>query len=176
VAATGVLVAAIYYVVNLRNSRKTLELTLKAQQQSAEARQTQLFMDIYKTYSSKEFHRSRDEMGMLWSFKDGQDFFKKYGPQNMEDHEKWEAQLYLYMGIGTLMRQGIVNPDLVFDLIWDTTITFWEKFRPAIMYLRETYVPNHAVDAEYLYNEMKRIAGERGLTLPIVNRDGVLNY
>ena len=38
VAATGVLVAAIYYVVNLRNSRKTLELTLKAQQQSAEAR------------------------------------------------------------------------------------------------------------------------------------------
>jgi hypothetical protein len=166
VAATGVLVAAIYYVINLRTSGKNIELTLKAQQQSAEARQTQLFMDIYKIFSSKEFQRDRDEMTLLWSYDDGPDFFKKYGPRNMKEHEKWESQLYMYMGLGNLMKRGIIKPEIVFDLIWDAAIAFWEKFQPAIQYLRETYVPNHAADAEYLYNEMVRVASERELKTP----------
>jgi hypothetical protein len=38
VAATGVLVAAVFYVLNLRISRRNQELMLRAQEQSARAR------------------------------------------------------------------------------------------------------------------------------------------
>jgi hypothetical protein len=55
VAATGVLVAAFYYVYNRRATRKTQELALKAQELSLKSqeqtlitRQAQLFMNIYQ--------------------------------------------------------------------------------------------------------------------------------
>ena len=41
IAAIGVLVAAIYYVYNMRATRRTQELALKSQQQNLETRQTQ---------------------------------------------------------------------------------------------------------------------------------------
>jgi len=54
VAATGVLVAAVFYVLNLRISRRNQELSLRAleqsaqaQQQTLETRQAQMFLSIY---------------------------------------------------------------------------------------------------------------------------------
>ncbi|MCX6655794.1 MAG: hypothetical protein NTY03_11860, partial [Candidatus Bathyarchaeota archaeon] len=56
VAATGVLVAAVFYILNLRISQKnqelslkTQELALKSQDQTLETRQAQLFMQLYTT-------------------------------------------------------------------------------------------------------------------------------
>jgi hypothetical protein len=42
VAATGVLVAAAYYVLNIRTNRRNQELTLKAQQMTLETRQADI--------------------------------------------------------------------------------------------------------------------------------------
>ena len=75
------------------------------------------------------------------------------------------------MGIGTLVKKGLIRPDLVFDLIYDSVTIFWDKFLPVIEGLRRDYIPNYAEDAEYLYNEMKRIALERGLPIPDKDRN-----
>jgi hypothetical protein len=66
VAATGVLVAAIYYVYNMRISQKNSMLALKAQEQTLETRQAQLLMNIFQTYSSKEFQTDMEEMVHTW--------------------------------------------------------------------------------------------------------------
>jgi hypothetical protein len=171
VAATGVLVAAVYYVMNIRSTQRNLKLNL-------ETRQAQLFMDIYKTYSSKEYQKDREQMGLIWSFTDYEDFFKKYGPQvDPDEHAKWDTQLAMYAGIGVLIKRGMISPDLVFDLIYDTVIAFWEKFSIVVEGLRkgyqradgkfmDYYLPNYMQDAEFLYDEMRRIAKERGSPTP----------
>ena len=77
-------VAAAYYTFTLRNTRRNQELTL-------ETRQTQLFMDIYKTWASKEFQRDLEQMRYIWEFDGFDDFFEKYGVENNpEDHAIWD--------------------------------------------------------------------------------------
>jgi len=165
VAVTGVLVAAAYYVMTLRTTQRNLRANL-------ETRQAQLFMDIYKTYSSKEYQKDREQMQLLWEFEGVQDFVQKYGARaNPDEHAKWDTQVAQFVGIGTLARMGLIKPDLVFDLIYDSVIVFYEKFQPVIQELRKYYIANFAQDAEYLYNEMKRIANERGLPIPDKDRN-----
>jgi hypothetical protein len=67
--------AAFYYINTLRNTRKNQELQL-------ETRQTQLFMDIFKTWASKEFQRDLEQMRYTWEFDGFDDFFEKYGVEN----------------------------------------------------------------------------------------------
>ena len=163
VAATGVLVAAGYYVLNMRATLET--------------RQVQLFMDLYKTYSSKDNQKDRDAMQLTWKFDGIRDFIEKYGAiNNPDEHAKWDTQIAQYVGIGVLVRRGMIKPDLVFDLINDSFTIFWEKFLPVIKEHRGGYLASYAQDAEYLYDEMRRIAAERGLVLPEVNHDLVTKY
>jgi hypothetical protein len=56
--ALGVCVAAVFYVLNLRISRKNQELMLKAQQQNLETRQAQLLMQIFDRVNNKDFTRN----------------------------------------------------------------------------------------------------------------------
>jgi len=163
--AASVSVAAIYYIFTLRINQRVLKTTL-------ETRQVQLFMDIYKTYSSKEFQKDREQMQIFWNFEGVRDFVDKYGAgANLDEHAKWDTQVAQFVGIGTLVRMGLIKPELVFDLIYDSVIIFYEKFQPVIMELRKYYISNYAQDAEYLYNEMKRIAKERGLPIPDKDRN-----
>ena len=60
-AIFGVLAGFTYYVITVRNAQRVRELTLKAQEQSLETRQTQLFMQIYSEISSKDFQADFDE-------------------------------------------------------------------------------------------------------------------
>jgi hypothetical protein len=69
VAATGVLVAAIFYILNLRISQRNQELMLKAQEQSAraqqqtlETRQAQLHMQLSDTYLDWGYRTTALEM------------------------------------------------------------------------------------------------------------------
>jgi uncharacterized membrane-anchored protein YhcB (DUF1043 family) len=48
----ALVVGIAYYLFIMRNSQRNQELTLKAQEQALETRQTQLFMQIYQDMSS----------------------------------------------------------------------------------------------------------------------------
>jgi hypothetical protein len=74
VAATGVLVAAIYYVMNMRASRKTQELAQKTQEQTLETRQAQLFIQLYTTFTSYEFKTKWNDIMHVWQWKDFKDY------------------------------------------------------------------------------------------------------
>ncbi|MGD0804565.1 MAG: hypothetical protein ABSA11_10900 [Candidatus Bathyarchaeia archaeon] len=72
VTAASVTIAAIYYVMNIRISKrnqelmlksqetsvKTQELALKSQQQNLETRQVQLFMSVYQRFEEPDFQNA----------------------------------------------------------------------------------------------------------------------
>jgi hypothetical protein len=165
VAATGVLVAAVFYVLNLRISQrnqelslKTQELALKAQQQNLETRQAQLFMQIFILNCSQE---TADNWYKIYSadITDVQTFLRKTGTLGDLadfDHELAEAWAYVlthYDGMGLLAQKGLIDVELLTELFPQEVIKMWEKLKPVTLELRKKY-PYVSDHFEYLYNKM----------------------
>lgn len=145
VAATGVLVAAIYYVWNIRTTLQT--------------RQAQLFMPIYATYNSDENIRAYSTI-MGWKFKDYDDYTSKYSPEQNPDadvmHRKFNGFLE---GVGVLVKRGMIDPSFVDDLMSGRVIRYWEKFGGLLKEDRvRRDLPQGSEHVEYLYNRIKPIA------------------
>jgi len=157
-------------VLNLRISQrnqelslKTQELALKAQEQTLETRQAQLFMGIFQTFASKEFQTDMESMVWDWNWKDYDDYMKKYGMANVVENGKHATVFTHYEGTGVLVKRGLINPELVYDLMYSSVIALWEKFRPLVQEWRRIYTtPYMYQDFEFLYEEMKKIRERRG--------------
>ena len=153
-ALISIPVGVAYHIMTLSNTRKNQQLQL-------ETRQAQLFMNIYDTFSSKQYQKDRERMFDLWEYQDYDDFFKKYGVDvNPEDHAIWDMFCSHYEGIAVLVKRGLINSALVYDLMYGSIIMFWEKFEPILLGLRAEYGPKVWQDLEFLYNEMKRLKAE----------------
>ena len=73
VAATGVLVAAAYYVMNMRATQTNMKQTL-------EARQMQLYMQSLQETRTKAFLKDWIEIAYHQTYSDYQEWRSKYGP------------------------------------------------------------------------------------------------
>jgi hypothetical protein len=161
-AGLSIAASILYYASVLQNANKT-------QQMQAETRQAQLFMNIYNTFASKEYQRDREQMMVVWDWDGFDDFFAKYGPVvNPDDHAVFDMTLQWMEGIGVLVRRGLIDPELVYDLMYLSIINFWEKHEIIIQGIREQgRLANMKgasqvwVDLEYIYNVMKSIEGVR---------------
>jgi hypothetical protein len=151
IAIFGLFTGFSYYVLTVRGSMRNQKLQL-------ETRQAQLFMNIYNTFASKQYQRDQESMLLRWEFEDFDDFFAKYGVEvNPEEHAIYDMYSAFYKGIGVLVQRGLIDPELVYDLMNWSIITFWEKFESILIGLRELYGPDSGKEIEFLYNEMKRI-------------------
>lgn len=99
----------------------------------------------------------------VWEWKDYDDFFAKYGPNvNPDDHAVWDMNLQWMEGVGVLVRRDLIDPELVYDIMYGSIISFWEKHETIIQGLREqSQLPNLLDDLEYIYNQMKAIEVKR---------------
>ena len=162
----SLVVGVIYYITIMRNSQKTRELTLesqelarKAQEQTLETRQNQIFMQIYQQVNSEDTQKSWADL-MNLEIKDYDDYLQKYDSSVNPSHFGKRAHLwYSFNTIGELLRQGIIEPDLLRRLnmgLW--TIPMWEKWRDIIKEIRvKENIPDAWEGFEYLYDEMKKI-------------------
>ena len=162
VAATGVLIAAVFYMLNLRISRRNQELTLKAleqsakaQQQAAETRQAQLFMQVFNRFHEEEFWRAYYfVMGRDWKTFEDWDRDRSdpiIGPRRIS------VATYLE-GVGSLVRRGLLSPDLVATILGGTTVMWWNKQAEFIREFRvRASYPQYGEGVEYLYNEMMKL-------------------
>ena len=145
VAAAGVLVGVVYYILDIRHQART--------------RQTDFIVRLYSTYGSKEFHDTLVELHSL-QFNDYDDFVKTYGPW----FSKEPAQTAIFMvstyfsEIGTLLDRKIIDINFLYDIWGSTSIKMnWEKVKPVILGLREQFHdPRVFGSFEYLYNEVKK--------------------
>ena len=145
VAATGVLIVAVYYVLNMRVTLQT--------------RQAQLFMPIYSTYHSDEYMKAYSEI-MRWKWENYDDYINKYGPEsNPEAYIMYRKVFGFFEGVGVLVRRRLIDPSLVDDLMSGAIVQYWERFESILLERRRRLNwPQVGEQIEYLYNEVKPIA------------------
>ena len=145
VAATGVLIAAVYYVLNMRVTLQT--------------RQAQLFIPIYSTYHSDEYMKAYSEI-MRWKWENYDDYINKYGSEsNPEAYIMYRKVFGFFEGVGVLVRRRLIDPSLVDDLMSGAIVQYWERFESILLERRRRLNwPQVGEQIEYLYNEVKPIA------------------
>jgi hypothetical protein len=160
VAATGVLVAAAYYVYNIRTTRKTQELALKAQQQTLETRQAQLLMQIFDKISDKDYREDFMETVWNWKFDSYEDYITNIG-SNTEKVARLTHVVDTLGGVGVLLENRLVDPKMVYQVLGWEPILAWEKYEPIIKeWGRRTGESKMFPGLEFLYGELSRLYEE----------------
>jgi hypothetical protein len=148
VAATGVLVAAIYYVMTLRTTQRNMKQTL-------ETRQAQFLMSLYQRWSDPEYQDNFFFTMFKMSWSDFEDFTKKYPADSIENNKFFTLAAF-YKGIGLLVEQNLVEVETVAKLLGGDLMPFWEKFKPIILEFRvRLSQPGQFAYVEYLYDRVK---------------------
>ncbi|MHA2380716.1 MAG: DUF4760 domain-containing protein [Candidatus Thorarchaeota archaeon] len=158
-AGVSIGVAAIYYMLTLRYTRRNQELTLKAQEQALETRQAQLFMQLFDRWLASGYAEKLVELLFHQEWKDYEDWLEKYGPERNPEAANVYFTLDTYFeGIGTLIKRKLVDPSLVDDLMGSDIVTYWDKIRPIAEGIRKNRnIPSWAEHSEYLYNVVSEI-------------------
>jgi hypothetical protein len=166
VAATGVLVAAIYYVYNMRISQRNQALSLKSQQQTLETRQAQLFMQLYSQYYDKDWLEALRKTTFDIKFQGFDEWSEKYGAHaNPEAYKSMDLLSHYFEGAGVLVRRGLIDPSLVSDLVSEEFVDYWEKFGPLFKEYRvRSNNPRLCENQEYLYDLLKSVYPRGALT------------
>ena len=143
VAATGVLIAAAYYIINTRTTLQT--------------RQAQLFMQVYNKWQDKEFNESKQLVLHEYQCKGYEDY-----ENIMKDKEKVSNLRVVgtfLEGLGVLVKRRLVDVRLVDDMVSGDVIDFWEKYGEAVKEFRKRRGYPQALEwAEYLYGEIRSVA------------------
>jgi len=153
VTILGVVGGFTYYVMTVRASQKTQQLTLKAQEltqktqeQALETRQAQReYIDVRNEYAT-------------WEWTDYDDFMQKYG-NNVEASAIFSQAATMFEGIGVLIKRKLIDPSMVDDLMSGATLRGWEEFGSVVKERRvRENKPYYFEFWEYLYNEVSAIA------------------
>jgi hypothetical protein len=149
--ALGVCVAAIFYVLNLRISQRNMKQTL-------ETRKLQFVTSITNQLLSEEGEKKYSEvLNMEW--KDYDDFERKYGSDyNLDMYAKRMSIWDTYNTLGMLVREKLIEPEVIYSLDGVTACFMWSKFKDVIAENRKRYGGEDALsDFELLSNEVLRI-------------------
>jgi hypothetical protein len=149
--ALGVCVAAIFYILNLRISQRNMRQTL-------ETRKLQFVTSITNQLLSEEGQRRYGELlNMDW--KDYDDFERKYGSDyNLDNYAKRMNVWKTYNTLGMLVREKLVEPEVLY-MINDVNPCFmWSKFKDVISEQRKRYGGEDTLsDFEFLNDEILRV-------------------
>jgi len=157
VAIFGVIAGFSYYVLTVRNSQRMQELTLKSQEESTKARQTQLFMQIFQDINSEKSWETWLEL-VKCSYNDYDDFVHKYDSDvNPENWRKRMRFWYSYNAIGYLLKDGVISTEQVERLVGRVVLGMWNVWGDAIIWMREKQgLLNWFSGFEYLYKELAK--------------------
>jgi hypothetical protein len=157
--ALGVCIAAIFYVLNLRISQRNVKA-------NTETRQFQLLMQLSAPQFTKEGFRTYYEFTTM-EWKDYDDFEKKYGSDvNPESLYTRDFIASWFHKAGILLRYGMIDRELLYDLLGPDSISQWNKYGEIVRTQRELYsYPEMYRDWDYLYDEMVKVAAERGMNI-----------
>ena len=156
-AAIGVCVAGFYYVINLR--------------EAARNRKIQLSTSVTDRLGTRDFMKTFVELAYLrWN--DLDDFLKKYDSSvNSEDsRENFSKRWWLwstYDNLGYLLREGLVDEEIIFNSQGAYSVIHWGHYWPIIEYYRKKEMgPRWLENFEYLSKRMWEMGKERGNASP----------
>ncbi len=141
----GMIIALTYYALQIRNQNRT--------------RQAQLFMQFFDTFNNKEFAERWLDVLWNWKWSDLDDFWEKYGPEkNMDSYSSYVSVAMYFSGLGILVKKGLIDVDLVYQLSPTALKSYWEKTEPIVKSIREMWKSPHLQGYfEYIYNEIQKL-------------------
>jgi len=148
VAATGVIIAAAYYVMNIRSTQRNMKANL-------ETRQAQMFMQIYGKWSEGDFSSYWFDLSdTVWTD------YGKFKENLLENHGKMKSLSVLirfFEGLGVLVKENLLDIRLIALTMAGDTRIFWEQYKPIVGELRRDWKhPRLMSETEYLYDELMR--------------------
>jgi hypothetical protein len=151
VAAAGVLIGVVYYILQMRHQEKM--------------RKTDLVVSLYSTWIGKEFSEATLKTWNL-EFKGYDDFVKKYGPwySDTEVYTALRMVSNFFELLSILLSSGLVDVNMVANTFGIPIETTWKKIEPLVEGGRKIYGPYLYYNFEYLYNKMKE--RDQGLKKP----------
>jgi len=145
VAAAGVLVGVVYYVLDMRNQSRV--------------RQTDLVYRLYSAFSGRELQEAYFTV-MTLEFKDYDDFMKKYaavGVPAVPNVQLLAQVCKFFDGVGVLLHRRLADIELVDELFHTEVMRLWEKVQPIAEGRRKELNQQTMYQPfEYLYNELKK--------------------
>lgn len=113
--------------------------------------------------AKETFMKYGELLNMEWT--DYDDFEKKYGSDfNLDNYAKRSSTNYTYNSIGFLLRQGLVDSEVLYGFLGVSSSFLWYKFEDVIKEQRRRYMgKDNYEDLEFLAKEMLRIKMMRDL-------------
>ena len=144
----GLIVAIIYYSINIRNASKV--------------RQRDILFQRLQGYNL-EYTKTYIEVASYTDWKTTEEFKEKYGMiTNPDAFSKYLYITRVYNLAGLMLKENVADADLLFQLYPPgAIISMWEQFLPFILEGRE--IRNNPVldeNFEYLYTEAKKMFPE----------------
>jgi hypothetical protein len=141
-AAVSVVAASTFYSFQVRNQIRL--------------RRTDLLVRLYSTWDTLDFQESFHKI--YWAeFSDLDSMVEAVGGRHVGTYV-----FTFYDQIGVLLKRGLIDFDLVDDLIGHSALQMWEKVGPNLLEARARYEPKLYANFEFLYEEMKRQGLTRG--------------
>ena len=144
VAATGVLVAAAFYILNLRETTRNRLIS-----------QTNTLL---QTFMSEGGQKSWGELlNMEW--RDYEDFEKKYGSDyNLDNFAKRQSLFYQFDTLGHMLRKGLADRETLYNTTGIAASWTWTKFKSILSENRRRYAGRDVFTGfEYLAGEMMKM-------------------
>ena len=152
IAAAGVIVGVIYYILDIRHQDRMRHLDL--------------FMSLYSTWGSEDMLKAHRRF-MIIKVKDYDSFVRENGPvtEPSQLYTDIDRIGWFFNLMGFLVKEKIVHIKLVDELLGYWVIKNWETIKPLVDGWRKQYdIPESYHWFEYLYEEMKK-RKQAGVTL-----------
>jgi len=172
----GVFLAAIYYVFNMRTTLLARQEANKAQRQQQVKeemnKKIQLTNTMLQTLCKLETQQISGEL-LNYTWTDPQDFLDKYDSTvNPDSFAKRMTLFSIYETLGYLIKQEVIDKELIYINGGNSAIFLWAKFKPILEeYRRIAYGSDMFSYFEYFAGEMWRIKQSRD---PSFTRDQTL--
>jgi hypothetical protein len=153
VASASIVVAAVYYVLQLRHQTRMRDMEIGR-------------MVASELNSEQGAQRYSIMMNMEW--KDYDDFMEKYSSHsNPEIFSKWISQFMAWDTLGFFIKHKVVKTELLYELGGWIAIRVWEKYKDIIQHMRDESSArtlrgqDFQSNAEFFVQEMLRIKMKR---------------
>jgi len=143
VAAAGMLVGVVYYILDIRYSMR--------------AREMEMCRLVTSDFNSEQgIQRYATMMNMEW--KDYEDFMEKYTYSHPEMMGKWVSQFMAWDNMGFLIKSKVVTAEEQYYMGGFGAIMGWEKFKDIIQRRRDVaWGRDWLSNAEFFAQEMLKI-------------------
>ena len=142
VAAVGVLVGVVYYILTIRHQVRTRDTDLVIR------------LSPWFNMNGREMQEAVTQVCSI-KYKDYEDYLERYSerPENVT----LKILGNYFEGIGILVHRKLVKAEVVYDFWGGVIQSSWERIQPIVADMRkETGDSNMFQFWEYLYNEMKK--------------------